>query len=68
LNEDNTRSIEKFCSENEIDVVGLVPFDLTVTKAMVDGKPIVEFDSESPASKALREMWIRVYSLLCVHA
>ena len=60
LNHDNTKAIRGFCFERGIDVMGLIPFDLMVTKAMVVGQPIVEFDPDAAASQALRKMWSEV--------
>jgi len=57
LNTDNTKSIQEFCREENIEVAGLVPFDPTVTKAMVAGYPVVEYAPDSPASKAMMSMW-----------
>ncbi len=63
INEENTEDIEKFCSENNIIMLGKVPFDPTVTKSMVQGSPVVEFDPDSPASKAILNTWKRFSSL-----
>ena len=60
LNHDNTKAIRGFCFERGIDVMGLIPFDPMVTKAMVSGQPIVEFDPGAATSQALRKMWSEV--------
>lgn len=60
LNVENTESISEFCSKKHIDVVGLVPFDPSVTKAVVAGQPVVEYAPETTSSRAIREMWDRV--------
>lgn len=60
LNMENTKAIQEFCHDNGIDVVGLIPFDLAVTKAMVAGKPVIEYSPESPVSEAIKEMWDKV--------
>lgn len=60
LNKVNTEGIMDFGVENSIGVVGLIPFDTEVTKAMVSGLPVVEHESNSPASNALKETWRRV--------
>lgn len=64
LNEENTGAIKRFCSKIKVDVVGLVPFDPTVTRAMVAGQPVVEYSPHSAASTAMREMWEGVKSHL----
>jgi MinD superfamily P-loop ATPase len=60
INQENTSSIGSFCRENNIELVGKVPFDPSVTKAMVNGQPVVEYVPETPASLAIKDMWDRV--------
>jgi len=38
-------------------VIGRVPFDPAFTKAMVQGKTIVEFDGRSEGCKAVKNIW-----------
>jgi MinD superfamily P-loop ATPase len=66
LNDENTVAIEEFCSGEGIEVVGRVPFDPEVTKAMVVGLPVVEYTPDSPSSRAIGETWKRVKSHLGV--
>jgi MinD superfamily P-loop ATPase len=56
--------IEDFCREKGIDVVGHIPFDTTVTEAMVQGQPVSAYQPEAPASRALVEIWGRVIAAL----
>jgi MinD superfamily P-loop ATPase len=49
--------IEAFCRSEGIPVVGCVPFDTTVTEAMVQGQPVTFFQPDAPASRALRRVW-----------
>jgi len=60
LNERNTGEIEGFCAEKGMEVVGLIPFDHEVTRAMVAGLPVVEFAPGSPASSAIKKTWSSV--------
>ena len=64
LNAENTAAIQGFCSGEGIEVVGMIPFDPEVTKAMVAGRPVVEYTPDSPASEAIRSMWGRLASVL----
>jgi Flp pilus assembly CpaE family ATPase len=38
-------------------VIGRVPFDPAFTKAMVQGKTIVEFDGGSKGCEAVKSIW-----------
>lgn len=63
INEENSKRIAEFCQQNRIEVVGKVPYDPVVTKAMVAGKPVVEF-CNGEASNTIKEMWRKVESLI----
>jgi len=56
--------IEAFCSEKGIQMVGRIPFDLTVTEAMVRGKTVTAFAPKALASQAIREIWEKVLEVL----
>lgn len=55
-----TAQIEAYCREHDIEVVGRIPFDAAVTEAMVQGEPVTAYRPESPAGRALRQVWQRV--------
>jgi MinD superfamily P-loop ATPase len=57
LNPDKTTQIERFARDNYVDVVGRIPFDPVFTRAMVQGKTIVEFDGGSQGAAAVRTIW-----------
>ncbi len=63
LNADLTESIEGFCSEKGIPVVGKIPFDINVTYAQVAGQSVVEFD-HGPLSKQIVAVWQNIRSYL----
>ncbi len=46
-NLENTKKIEKYCEENNLPLVGRIPFDLETVKAVNDGKTIVDVDCYS---------------------
>jgi MinD superfamily P-loop ATPase len=52
LAEDICREIEDCCREDDILVVGKIPFDPAVVEAVREGRPVTR--SESPAAAALR--------------
>ncbi|HBF42232.1 MAG TPA: (4Fe-4S)-binding protein [Desulfobacteraceae bacterium] len=57
LNPDEGEAIEAFAKEKNISVIGRVPFDPSFTKAMVQGKTIVEFDGRSEGCRAVKDIW-----------
>jgi MinD superfamily P-loop ATPase len=56
INEDNTRQIERYCLSQRVEVAARIPFDNTVTKAMVAGLPIVEY-SRNVVSHQIEALW-----------
>lgn len=56
INEEITLEMETFCEQEEIDLLGKIPFDPNVKNAVNALKPIVVYD-ESPAGKAIKMMW-----------
>jgi MinD superfamily P-loop ATPase len=59
--------IEAYCREHGIEVVGHIPFDATVTAAMVQGQPVTAFDPLAPASQALVAVWQRIAAEISEH-
>ena len=53
---EGTATIEAFCRERSIEVVGHIPFDPTVTQAMVQGVPVTAYGDGSVV-QALRHTW-----------
>ena len=52
--------IETCCREHGIEVIGSIPFDLDVTRAMTNGEPVTAYEPGGPASQALLKIWRRV--------
>jgi MinD superfamily P-loop ATPase len=59
LNEDNTRRIEEYCSDQGIEVAARIPFDNVVTEALIRGVPVVEYDNGS-VSRQIKTLWHRI--------
>lgn len=59
INPDMTSKIENFAREKKLLVVGKIPFDPLVMESVNTLRPITEF-IESPAKKAMEEMWIHI--------
>jgi len=57
LNPEKATEIERFARDNNVEVMGRIPFDPVFTKAMVQGKTIVEFDGDSQGAAAVRTIW-----------
>ena len=56
INEDNTTTIENYCAERDIPIAAKIPFDNVVTKALVQGVPVVEY-ADSAVSQEIRKLW-----------
>jgi MinD superfamily P-loop ATPase len=56
--------IEAFCQDEGIEVIGQIPFDLSVTEAMVQGQPVTAHQPTAPASLALQDVWQIVAAIL----
>ncbi|MGD2121611.1 MAG: ATP-binding protein [Gemmatimonadota bacterium] len=52
--------VEECCETLGLSLLGAIPFDETVTQALVKGKPVTEYRPESKASEALRKLWTDV--------
>lgn len=63
INLNNTNKIEHFCSNNNIDVVGKLPYNSIVTAAMVNEKTIIEYDNNI-FSPLINNMWKKIYRRL----
>jgi MinD superfamily P-loop ATPase len=63
LNRENSESIEAWCLERSIPVVGKIPFDGRVVESVVERLPYVEY-ARSPAAESLRRMWGSVLRIL----
>jgi MinD superfamily P-loop ATPase len=63
-----TARIEAYCRDHGVRVAGYVPFDPTVTEAMVQGEPVTAYAPCAPASQALIEVWQRVQTMMSEQA
>lgn len=60
INPQMTKTIEQYSNDNGLPLIGKIPFDPFFTKAMVEKKTIIEYDSNSDAAQAVREVWENV--------
>jgi MinD superfamily P-loop ATPase len=63
INEDMSDQIAHYCAENKMELVGRIPYDTVVTRAMVAGKSVVEF-SNGAVSKEIKGVWEKVRGIL----
>jgi len=63
LNPEMSQQLKNVARDYQLTYVGKVPYDPSVTKAMVSGKTPVEF-SDGPASLAIRKVWEKVSDYL----
>lgn len=63
LNQELTKSIEKFATENELPVVGKISFDRQVTQAQVAGKTVFELGDYKLQDEFL-ELWQNIRRFL----
>lgn len=61
INEKITNEIRAFCEKNSVNIIGMVPFDNLVEKAINEATPVVCF-SDSPAGKEIKDMWQKLNS------
>jgi MinD superfamily P-loop ATPase len=62
LNDTRTQDIAAFCETQGIELVGRVPFDHSVTEAMVQGQPVTAYN-DGPASRELRAVCERILQM-----
>ena len=63
INEKKTSEIENFCNENEINLIGKIPYDSSATKAMIELKTVIEFSS-SRVGEEVKKIWLKVLEIL----
>jgi len=56
--------IKYFAEENNIQIIGELPFDTSIPKAMVQSKPVTEFSPNSPASNEIKKLWEKLQKIL----
>lgn len=58
VNIDISREIEDTCRQSGIEIVGRIPFDPMVPKAIASGHPITRYSCR--AEKAIRKIWAKI--------
>lgn len=63
LDESISSRIENRCHKKGIPLIGRIPVDHDVTRAMIEGMPVVEY-SNGPAAEAIRSLWREIQEAL----
>ncbi len=61
---EGTEALRDYCREVGVEIIGVIPYDLTVTEAMVQGEPVTVYRPDSAASLALKRIWVRLLPYL----
>ena len=64
LNPEATEAIEEFAAKKNVTIVGRIPFDQVFTKAMVQGQTVFEYNGNSDACLAVKQVWKKVSAAL----
>ncbi len=65
LNAENTRRIRDYCLENQLELLGELPYDESVTAAMAHQVPLVEYQ-DGPVAEGIRQAWSKLSQRLGV--
>lgn len=57
INPSKTQEVVEFCSRENIRMLGMIPYDDSVIRAMASGLPVTAFRPDSPASRAIAGIW-----------
>lgn len=63
INVKNTKKIIDYCNSKNLEIIGKLPYDNITTKAMIEGKSVVEY-SNNEFSKILVKMWKEIEDML----
>jgi MinD superfamily P-loop ATPase len=63
INPENTRRIEEYCQEKGSPVIGKIPFDPVVTRAMIAERTVLEY-SPSMVGREIENIWMRIQCLM----
>jgi len=60
INLKNTREIERFLRENNIELVDKIPFDLDMVRALTEAKTIVEYAPRKRTAIMIENIWRKI--------
>lgn len=59
INTEMSKKIENYCNEKNIELLGVLPYDDITTKAMLEGKTVMEY-SDGEFSGNIKSIWCRI--------
>ena len=62
INPEITANTEKFLTDNNIPLLGKIPFDKSFVDSMVSGETIIEYEPDSALSKEFKSIWEKLIS------
>jgi MinD superfamily P-loop ATPase len=68
LNMDMTEKVEAFGRAHNMVVLGRIPFDPIFTKAMIEGKNVLEYAPDSPVAASIKEVWKKIITFPSMNA
>jgi len=60
LNKDQANRIYNLAIENNAEVIAEIPFDDNVLNALKEGKTVIEYNDQAPASKIIKEIYKKI--------
>ncbi len=67
LNPAEARIIEDVARERDLTVLKRIPFDPIFTKAMVQGKNVFEYNTNSEAGRVVKQIWEKIGEILGIN-
>lgn len=64
INKETTRKTEQFLAENNISLLGKIPFETNLVESMIHSKTIIEFTPKSSVSEELKSTWQRIVAAI----
>ncbi len=67
LNPAEARIIEDIARERDLTVLKRISFDPIFTKAMVQGKNVFEYNTNSEAGRVIKQIWGKIGEILRIN-
>lgn len=61
---EGTRAIREFAAAEDIELVGEIPYDESIPKSMIEGKPVTSLFPDSSAAQAIQAVWNKTIGFL----